>query len=115
MSRKPKPSSPLNPFYGIPAERIAEWTGLSIGTVEHFKAGRRKPPIWILRLVKLYWDGKVLDDDWEGYKIVNGKLFGPNGRHVRPSDIALMGLVWQALAEKDPECYYAILDQARRA
>lgn len=115
MGRKRIPTSPLNPFYGIPAERIAEWTGLSIGSVEHFKAGRRKPPIWILRLVRLYWESKVLDDEWHEYRIVGDKMFGPDGRAVRPSDIALMGLVWQALAEKDPQSYFALLEQARRA
>lgn len=115
MGRKRIPTSPASPFYGYPAEVIAEWCGVSIGTAQHYKAGRRKPPTPVLRLFRLYRDGKVLGDEWEEYKMVNDKLFGPDGRFVRPSDIALMGLVWQALAEKDPECYYAILEKARRA
>ena len=114
MGRKRIPTSPASPFYGFPAEVIAEWCGVSIGTAEHYKAGRRKPPTPVLRLFRLYRDGKILDDDWQEYKVVDGKLFGPDGRHVRPSDIALMGLVWQALAEKDPESFYAILDRASR-
>ena len=87
---------------------------MSVGTAEHYKAGRRKPPTPVLRLFRLYRDGQVLGNEWAGFKIVKGKLYGPDGRAVRPSDIALMGLVWQALADKDPESYYAILESARR-
>ena len=115
MGRKRIPTSPLSPFYGYPAAVIAEWCGVSVGTAEHYKAGRRKPPTPVLRLFRLYRDGQVLGNDWEGYKVKDERLFGPDGRHVRPTDIALMGLVWQALAEKDPESYYALLEKAQRA
>ena len=115
MGRKRIPTSPASPFYGYPAEKIAEWCGVSVGTAEHYKAGRRRPPTRALRKFRQHRDGKVLGPEWEGYKIVGDKMFGPDGRFVRPSDIALMGLVWQALAEKDPESYYAILEKARRA
>ena len=115
MGRNCIPTSPASPFYGFPAKVIAEWCGVSIGTAAHYKSGRRKPPTPALRLFRLKRDEKVLGDAWDGYRVINDKLFGPDGRHVRPSDIALMGLVWQALAEKDPESYYALLEQARRA
>ena len=65
-------------------------------------------------MFRFYRDGKVLDDEWREYKIVRGKLFGPDGRSVKPSDIALMGLVWQALAEKDQDSYFALLKKASR-
>ena len=115
MGRKRIPTSPLSPFYGYPAELIAEWCGVSVGTAEHYKASRRKPPTPVLRLFRLFRDGKVLGQEWDGYKVVNNRLCGPDGRHTKPGDIALMGLVWQALSEKDPESYYAILDKARKA
>ena len=112
MGRKRIPTSPASPFYGYPAEVIAEWCGVSVGTAEHYKAGRRKPPTPVLRLFRLYRDGKVLGREWDEYKIVNGNLFGPDGKRTRPVDIALMGLVWQALAENDPESYHEILEKA---
>jgi hypothetical protein len=115
VGRKRIPTSPASPFYGYPAEVIAEWCGVSVGTAAHYKAGRRKPPTPVLRLFRLYRDGKVLGKEWDGYNVSGEKLFGPNSRHVRPSDIALTGLVWQALAEKDPESYYALLEKKRRA
>ena len=115
MGRKRIPTSPASPFYGYPAEVIAEWCGVSVGTAKHYKAGRRKPPTPVLRLFRLYRDGKVLGDKWRDYKVHEDKLFGPDDRFVRPNDIALMGLVWQALAEKDPDSYYALLDNERRA
>ncbi len=115
VGRKRIPTSPASPFYGFPAEEIAEVCGESVGTAEHWKAGRRKPPTPALRLFRLHRDGKVLGTEWNGHKVSGDKMFGPDGRCVRPSDIVLMGLVWQALAEKDPESYYAFLANARRS
>lgn len=115
MGRKRIPTSPASPFYGYPAEVIAEWCGVSVGTAEHYKAGRRKPPTPVLRLFRLYRDGKVLDEAWKDFRISQGKLFGVDGRPVRPSDIVLVGLLWQSLAEKDPESYYALLGRGDAA
>ncbi len=112
MGRKRIPTSPASPFYGYPAEVIAEWCGVSVGTAEHYKSGRRKPPTPVLRLFRLYRDGKILGDEWHEYKIVNGKLFGPDGRFVKPSHIALQGLLWQALGDADSKKYDELLKKA---
>lgn len=112
MVRKRKNSSPLNPFYGYSVEEIVEWTGLSEGTIKHFKAGRRTPPIWVLRLIRIHRDQKLLGKEWEGYRVVGDKLFGPEGKFVRPSHIALQILLWQALAEAAPDKYYELLKKA---
>ncbi len=109
MGRKRIPTSPLSLFYGYPAELIAEWCGVSVGTAEHYKAGRRKPPTPVLRLIRLYRDGKVLGREWEDYRIVDERLFGPDGKHIRPNDIVLWQLGWQLLADKYPDKYHALL------
>ena len=113
MGRKRIPTSPASPFYGYPAEVIAEWCGVSVGTAEHYKAGRRKPPTPVLRLFRLYRDGKILDEAWSDYRVSSGSLYGPDGRAVKPSHLAMMGLVWHALAERDPESYFALLEKTR--
>ena len=112
MGRKRIPTSPASPFYGYPPEVIAEWCGVSVGTAEHYKAGRRKPPTPVLRLFRLYRDGKILGPEWAGYKVVGEEMFGADGRNLRPNDIVLMGLVWQALAEMDNTAYHNILQMA---
>lgn len=112
MGRKRIPTSPASPFYGYPAEVIAEWCGVSIGTAKHYKSGRRKPPTPVLRLFRLYRDGKVLGSDWENYRAIRDKLIDQSGQSFTPSNLALYGLVWQALASKDPESYYALLRKA---
>lgn len=114
MGRKRRPTSPANPFYGYSAELIAAWCGVSVGTAEHYKAGRRKPPTPVLRLWTLYRENCVLGEDWAGHRVIGNKLFGPDGRHITPSDYALIGLLWQALAEKVPASYYALLDRKRQ-
>ena len=110
LVRKRKKSSPLNPFYGYPAKLIAEWCGVSVGTAEHYKAGRRKPPTPVLRLFRLYRDKKILSDEyWEDFHVVDDKIFGPNDRPMRPSDFSHWGLIWQALAEAAPKKYHELL------
>ncbi len=99
----------LNPFYGIPAVIIAEWTGVSVGTAEHWKAGRRPPSRSALRLFRLYRDGKVLGNAWDGYKIVDKKLFCRDGRHVTEAHISHLALVCQRLADLDRPEYEKLL------
>lgn len=111
-SKSKQLKSSLNPFYGYPAPIIAEWCGVSVGTAEHWKAGRRRPSRAALRLFRLYRDGKVLDEAWTDYRVVKGELFGLDGRPIRPSHLVLYGLMWQALADKDPDCYFALLRRA---
>ena len=115
MGRKRIQTSPLSPFYGIPAHIIAEWCGVSIGTAEHYKAGRRKCPTPVLRLFRLYRDGKVLGREGDGYKIHKEKLFGPDGREVTAAQIAHLSHVCQLLAERDPDAYDELVQASLRA
>ncbi len=115
MGRKGIPTSPASPFYGYPAEVIAEWCGVSVGTAEHYKAGRRRPPTPVLRLFRLYRDGKVLGKTWEGYKVKDEKLFCPDGRFITEAHISHLTIVCQMLADKDPEGYHVLLNKAHPA
>lgn len=85
---------------------------MSIGTAEHYKAGRRKPPTPVLRLFRLYRDQAMLGREWEGHRILGDKMFGPDGRFIRPSHIALMGLLWHALSDADSDKYNELLKKA---
>ena len=113
MGRKRIPTSPASPFYGYPAEVIAEWCGVSVGTAEHYKAGRRKPPTPVLRLFRLYRDGKVLGKEWEGYKAHKEKLFGPDGHFVTGSHISHLSILCQKMAESDPIGYEEFIGAMR--
>ena len=112
MFGKRKRSSKLSSFYGYPAKLIANWCGVSVGTAEHYKGGRRKPPTPVLRLFRLFRDEKVLGRDWEGYRVIGDKIFSPDGRFVKPSHIELQGLLWQALADASPAKYHELLKKA---
>lgn len=80
-----------------------------MGSAEHFKAGRRKPPTPVLRLFRLYRDGKILGPEWQGYRVVKNQLWGPDGRPVSPSHLAHWSLAWQLLAESNNEVYHEVL------
>jgi hypothetical protein len=109
VGRKRIPTSPASPFYGYPAEVIAEWCGVSVGTAEHYKVGRRKPPTPVLRLFRLYRDGKVLGSGWAQYKVVDTKLFCPDGRFVTESHLSHFSIVCQLLKEKNPDEFESLL------
>ena len=111
VGRKRIPTSPANPFYGYSAEVISEVCGISVGSAEHFKAGRRTPPKSVLRLFRLYRDGKILGPEWTGYRVIRERMFGPNGKAITPVDIAHWSLVWQILAEKDNAAYHKLLEE----
>lgn len=93
---------------------IAESCGVSVGRANTTRQGEESPPTPVLRSWTLYRDNRVLGDDWAGHRVIGDKLFGPDGRHITPRDYALIRLVWQALAEKDPASYYALLDRKRQ-
>jgi len=113
VGRKRIPTSPASPFYGYQAEVIAEWCGVSIGTAEHYRAGRRKPPTPVLRLFRLYRDQKVLSDEhWRGFRAIDDKIFPPKGRPFSISHFFLWELLWQALAEADSKKYHQLLEKA---
>ena len=88
---------------------------MSAQSAEHYKAGRRKPSNRVLKLFRLQRDGKVLGDAWEDYRVIDERLFGLDGKSIRPTDIALWELVWQIAAEADRERYRALLDSLRSA
>lgn len=86
---------------------------MSVGTAEHYNAGRCKPPTPVLRLFGFYRDKKVLSDQrWDGFRVIDDKIFAPGGSSLRPTDFSLWGLIWQALAEAAPKKYHEILKKA---
>jgi len=115
VGRKRIPTSPASPFYGYPAEVIAEWCGVSVATAKHYKAGSRRPPTPVIRLFRLYRDQKVLGKDWDGHKVQGPKLFGPDGKSITASHIVLQSLLWQALADSNQEKYFQLLRVAAQS
>ena len=105
-------STRLNPFYGYPASVIAEWCCVSVGTAKLYKSGRRKPSKAVLKLFRLHRDQKVLSDHWEGFRVIDDKIFGQDGKPIRRVHLVLSGLLWQALSEASPTAYRELLKRA---
>lgn len=114
MGRKRIPTSPASPFYGYPAELIAEWCGVSVGTAQHYKAGRRKPPTPVLRLFRLYRDGKVLGPEWEGFIVHGNMINGPDGKVISQTQLLYTALLAQRLSEDSPTDYQERLEEFHR-
>jgi len=109
MGRKQKPTSPDSLFYGCPVEQIAAWCGVSLGSAEHYKTGRRQPSAQAMKLFELHRDGKVLGAAWHRFRVVNDELCCSGARPVKPIDVEFVALAWQTLADKDPRVYNSIL------
>ena len=91
MGRKRRPTSPANPFYGSSARELADVCGVSIGTAEHYKAGRRKLPTPDLRLWRPYRDRRVRSDNArDGLRVINNQIFAPgDSRPMKPEHFYL--------------------------
>lgn len=117
VGRKRRPTSPANPLYGYPAELIAEWCGVSIGTAEHCKAGRRKAPTPVLRLWRIrriHRDRRVLSHGaWDGFRVITNQILAPgDSRPMNPEHFYLRGLVWQAACGIAPYKYHKLPEEA---
>lgn len=67
----------------------AKFLGVSVRTVGNWDNGDRRVPWSVVRLLRLLRQGDLgsLDDSWDGFKLVRGKLFTPDGRGFRQEDL----------------------------
>lgn len=78
----------------------AEFLGVSVRTVRYWDAGRYQPPWSAVRLLRLVRCGELggLNDAWEGFRLLRGVLYTPDGR----------GFPVEAL-----RCWWLTVEQAR--
>lgn len=83
-----------NPLDGHTPERIAEWTGASIRTVQAWKTGLRPPSRQSLTLIQLHAQGRVrpAGRQWEGIRFHRGQLINSTGEAMHPGEIDQVGL-----------------------
>lgn len=114
----PPPITRLSIFYGYPPEVISLWCGVSLLTAKQWKSGARKPSRQALRLLGLHRDGRVLNDNWRRWKIVDGVIIDPAGNRTTVSQLEGYAGILQwvaAVAARDPETqrqYYELLKRA---
>ncbi len=68
-------------FYGVPEQVIADVCKVSIRTARAYKAGTRKPSAQVTRLMQLHNAGRILGDEWIGWRAHNGKLYSAAQPH----------------------------------
>jgi hypothetical protein len=82
-------------FYGYSPETIAQWCRVSEGTAYLYKIGHRKPSAQAVRLFVLHRDGRVLTDEWDGWKINLTGLVDPEGQETSRSLLRGYSLMMQ--------------------
>lgn len=105
-------------FVGFPVELIQQWCAVSRSTAYQYKCGLRKPSRQALRLFMLHANGRVLGDDWKGWRVERGVIFDPEGMATSRRQLHAYGIMMQfaqSLASEHPtwrERYYDILRMA---
>lgn len=66
-------------LHGIPAEELARLTGAHVTTARRWKRGAPlEPPVARLLRILLTGDLGAISPAWRGWRLVDGKLYGPD-------------------------------------
>lgn len=67
----------------------AKFLGVTVRTVQNWDTGARRVPWSVVRLLRLLRQGDLgaLEDGWDGFRLVRGKLVTPDGRAFRQEDL----------------------------
>lgn len=105
MSIADRKRSPFGPFYGVPAEVIAELCGIPLRVAVAYKDGTSLPPSPVLRLVQLYVERRILGPEFAGWSVCGAELVDPEGHRTTQAQLRGYSFVWQfarELARSDP-------------
>ena len=88
---RPKEAHPA--LYAIKTEKIVQWTRCHESTARRWKRGE-EPPYPATQIVELQSTGNLgmIDDEWDGWRLLDGLLIAPNGDEFAPGDI--MATTW---------------------
>lgn len=104
----PRPRVPTQKIHyeGHSAERLAALTGAHITSARRWK--RHGAPAPIAKLLRILLDGELgeVSDDWRGWHLVRGRLYGHDELNFAPSEVlalpyqlARIGALQQRVAE----------------
>ena len=80
-------------------------------TAKKWKNGQRKPSARALELFRLHRDRRILTEEWNGFRCVDGKIWSLAGQYFNPAHLEHFGLVLEALRENDREAYERLLNK----
>ena len=91
-------------LYGISAKEIADWCGVTTRTARRWKRGE-DPPQAAIEVIELRSTGNlgVVDQDWRGWKIREGKLISPDGIEFTSGDVLSLTFLRQLIAHYQSE------------
>ena len=104
-------------FYGVPAETVAQWCGVSVETAQRWKSGKAVPSRPALRLFELHRSRKVLaSSGWDGWTVDGDALVGPDGKQFTHGQLRAYELLYQLCYElgRDRSDFYDRLNEIHR-
>ena len=105
-------------FYGYPDWLIAQVCAVHIQTARHWKSGIRKPGATAERLWKLYANGRILSDAWDGWGTRGDALCTPEGQEMTQPQLRAWPFIWQLAqlqARTDPRAAEQLANVVRIA
>ncbi len=78
--------------FGWDRQICADFLFCSERTIREWEAARRPIPYTAYRLVKLKADGRILDDEWEGWTCRGQSLFSPVNREYKSTELSYLDL-----------------------
>lgn len=91
-------------FYGVSAEEIAAWSLVSLRKARRIKSGEDQPTCQQRRLIELHAQGRVLTDEWRGWRVRRGVIVDPEGNVTTEKQLRCYSLVYQwaaSIARRD--------------
>jgi hypothetical protein len=104
----------LGPFYGYPAEFIAECCAVTLEQARRYKSGRARIPPPVRRLFELHRDRRVLGPDWTGWIVKPGSIVDPEGAETTRQQLHGYWLIMQYARELAAQAGPDALEDFRR-
>lgn len=103
----------FGPFYGYPAELIADWCGVSVRTAARWKSGISQPSPSAIKLFELHRDRRVLGKEWEGWLVNQATLVDPEGNSTTQGQLRAYAHVYALCRElsRNDEFAKGLLDR----
>lgn len=87
------------PFYGYPADLIAQWCAVTPRTAARWKAGTARPSPAHLKLFRIHRDEQVLGPQWKNWVVRGENLVDPEGASLSRAQLHGYWLIVQFARE----------------
>lgn len=117
-TRKWRDHQPHPELNGLPVDKLARWTGVTLHTARLWKHGHRDPSPQALALIRLYSGGRVMPNtgQWRAAYFHGQHLHTGTGQRFNASQLIGYVTIWQGHKQLSRQCTHLqeMLERAER-